>query len=75
MSEALQRCKPSKGFIEASDYTFDGGARKRIVDIANQIILVGSLLSVGAIVYAGILYTIAAGDDERIKLAKTSLKF
>lgn len=25
--------------------------------------------------YAGILYTIAAGNDERVKTAKTSLKF
>jgi len=46
-----------------------------VVEIANQIILAGSILAVGAIVYAAILYIIAAGDDERIKQAKSSLKF
>lgn len=69
-------CKPKKVIAtEGDDYAIDGGARKKVIAIANQLILAGSILSVGAIVYAGVLYTIAAGDDERIKKAKGSLKF
>ena len=76
ISSALKGCKP-KGMIEtkSGDYKFETDAKKRVIDIANQLILVGSLLAVWAIVYAGILYTIAAGDDERIKSAKNALKF
>lgn len=72
----LSRCKPQSGITSSSgDYKFDGGAREKAVGIANQIILIGSILSVGAIVYAAILYIIAAGEEERIKSAKNSLKF
>lgn len=46
-----------------------------MVRITNQLILAGSLLSVGAIVYAAILYTMAFGDSEKVKKAKSSLKF
>lgn len=76
ISSALKGCKP-KGMIEtkSGDYKFETDAKKRVIDIANQLILVGSLLAVWAIVYAGILYTIAAWDDERIKSAKNALKF
>ena len=62
--------------IEAKDnYEIAGGARQRIVDIANQIIAIGALLSVGAIVYAAFLYVAYAGDEDRVKHAKSSLKF
>ena len=57
------------------DYVIESGVRSRIVDIANNLIYIGSILAVGAIVYSAILYTIAAGDDERIKSAKNALKF
>lgn len=57
------------------DYVIESGVRSRIVDIANNLIYIGSILAVGAIVYAAILYTIAAGDEERIKAAKNALKF
>ncbi len=60
---------------KSGSYVFETDVRKRVIDIANQLILIGSILSVGVIVYAGILYTIAAGDDERIKSAKNALKF
>jgi len=75
VSQMLSNCKPGKVIDSANGYKIEDGARQKVVDIANQIILVGSLLSVGAIVYAAILYIIAAGDDERIKKAKGSLKF
>lgn len=77
VKDMLANCQPTKGVIVSKDgdYTIEDGAREKFTDIANQIILVGSILSVGALVYAAILYTIAAGDDEQIKKAKGSLKF
>ncbi len=61
MKDMLSRCKPGKVITsKGGDYTYAGGARQKAVDIANQIILIGSILSVGAIVYAAILYITAA---------------
>ncbi len=71
----LAACEPDKVITTETDYKIEWWARQKVIDIANQIILAGSILSVGAIVYASILYIIAAGDDERIKKAKGSLKF
>jgi hypothetical protein len=75
VKDMLAGCEPDKAISSEGDYKVEGGARDKVIAIANQLILAGSILSVGAIVYAGILYTIAAGDDERIKKAKGSLKF
>lgn len=47
----------------------------KVVKITNQLILAGSILSVGGIVFAAILYVIALGDGEKVKKAKTALKF
>jgi Type IV secretion system pilin len=76
VAEMLAGCKPKWQIsTESEEYTFSGGAKERVIQLINNIITVGSLLAVGAIVYAAILYTIAAGDDERIKSAKNALKF
>ena len=75
ISAALKGCKP-KWVIETKwDYVIESGVRSRIIDIANNLIYIGSILAVGAIVYAALLYTIAAWDEERIKSAKNALKF
>lgn len=37
--------------------------------------MIGSIVSVGAIAYAGFLYATTMGDDERIKKGKTAVKF
>ena len=72
----MAECKPTRGIqAEGEDYTIERGAQQKVIAIANQLISAGSILAIGAIVYAAILYTIAAGDDERIKKAKGSLKF
>ncbi len=76
VKELLAECKPNQGIeAEGEDYTIEEGAQKKVIAIANRLISAGSILAIGAIVYAAILYTIAAGDDERIKKAKGSLKF
>lgn len=49
--------------------------KAKVVRITNQLILLGSILSVGGIVFAAFLYTSALGDGEKVKKAKTSFKF
>lgn len=49
--------------------------KAKVVKITNQIIVAGSILSVGGIVFAAILYIMAMGDGEKVKKAKTALKF
>jgi hypothetical protein len=46
--------------------------RDRITLIANALISLGAVLAVGALVWAGIQYTKAFGDDESLKKAKNT---
>lgn len=46
-----------------------------MIRVTNQIIIAGSILSVGGVVFAAILYIGALGDAEKVKKAKTSLQF
>ena len=46
--------------------------KDRIVKIATWAIALGALLAVGAIVWAGIQYTKAYGEDEQLKKAKNT---
>lgn len=49
--------------------------KAKVVSITNQLIILGSILSVGGIVFASILYVTALGDGEKVKKAKTALQF
>lgn len=44
--------------------------KELVIKVAEQVIAFGSLLAIGAIVYAGIQYTVSGGDDEKLKKAK-----
>ena len=46
-----------------------------MVQITNQLIIAGSILSVGGIVFSAILYVSALGDGEKVKKAKTALQY
>lgn len=46
--------------------------KEQIKKIAERAISVGALIAVGAIVWAGIQYTKAYGEDESIKKAKNT---
>lgn len=61
--------------MDDEDYKIASGVKAKVVKITNQIILAGSLLAVGGIVYSAILYVTALGADEKIKHAKESLKY
>lgn len=59
--------------IDPSGYTSDmDGTKKMIIDISNGVISFGALLAVGALVWSGIQYTKAFGEDEKLKKAKTT---
>ena len=56
-----------------SQYTvLETEAKQKIIDIANNVISLWALLAVGAIVWSGIQYTKAFGEDEKLKKAKTT---
>lgn len=44
----------------------------RVKGIAEKAIILGGILAVGALVWAGIQYTTAYGDDEKLKHGKTT---
>lgn len=74
VSSALKDCAP-QGSIVSDDYSIEKGVKGKVVSVTNQLILLGSILSVGGIVFAAFLYTSAMGDAEGVKKAKTALKF
>lgn len=74
VQNALRGCTP-KGSLTSDDYSIAGGVKEKIVRVTNQLILVGSILAVGGIVFAAVLYTSALGDGEKVKKAKTAFKF
>ena len=65
----------SAGGITLENYTIEGGVRGKIISVANNIIMITSLLSVGAIVFAGFWMVTAYGEDETLKKGKNSLKW
>lgn len=48
------------------------GVKDMVVKVAKTVLQFGALFAVGAIVWSGIQYNIAYGDDERIKKAKNT---
>ncbi len=74
VSQALGGCTV-QGSITSDDYTIAGGVKAKVVKTTNQLIVAGSILSVGGIVFASILYVTAMGDGEKVKKAKTALQF
>ncbi|MDD5377195.1 MAG: hypothetical protein PHH16_03695 [Candidatus Gracilibacteria bacterium] len=75
VQSALDGCKPGGSIASSDGYAIDKGVKAKVVKITNQLILAGSILSVGGIVFAAILYVTALGDGEKVKKAKTALKF
>lgn len=72
----LKWCAPDGSVkSENDDYTIEGGVKTKVTNVTNQLILIGSILSVGGIVFAAFLYVSAVGDAEGVKKAKTALKF
>ena len=69
----LQGCAEGTPAIDPSLETNDEEwIKDRVKNIAKWAISLGALLAVGALVWAGIQYTKAYGEDESLKKAKTT---
>ena len=67
----LKDCAMGTKSIDPSNYSWDMiGTKKQIRDIATGAISFWALLAVGALVWSGIQYTKALGEDEKLKKAK-----
>ncbi|MDD2892019.1 MAG: hypothetical protein PHQ95_03565 [Candidatus Gracilibacteria bacterium] len=73
IQDYLKDCAPT-GSITSNAYEIKD-VKTKIVNITNKLILAGSILSVGGIVFAAILYVTALGNDEKVKKAKSALQF
>lgn len=72
-SQFLTDCARSTTGIDPSQYSADmEGTKDMIIKIANGAISFWALLAVGALVWSGIQYTKAYGEDEKLKKAKTT---
>lgn len=72
----LQDCsqvgKASQGAVDPAIGDATDSIKTLINTIAVNVIKFGALFAIGAIVWSGIQYNIAYGDDEKIKKAKTT---
>ena len=88
LSTALDGCKPpqamdstSGGFaifgmsVGLGDYSIAGGVKSKIISIANNIIVLGSLVAIGGIVFSGIHFLTAHGDEGKYKQASKGVVF
>ena len=57
------------------DYTIENGVKNRIENLTYQIIIIGWVLAVGAIVLSAVFYVIALGDEKKITDAKNALQY
>ncbi len=72
-SQILVACGAGTIWVNTLDESNDkDGVRIRIESIASVAISLWALLAVGAIVWSGIQYTKAYGEDEKLKKAKTT---
>jgi len=73
-SGMLKDCASGTNGVWVDDFKWDGkeATRALVVKIAKTVLSFGALFAVGAIVFAGIQYNTAYGDDEKIKKAKNT---
>lgn len=75
MHNALQKCSTATKWVEIkSGNNLQASALKsQVSTIASGAMRYGSLFAIAAIVVAGLMYVTAAGKDEQIKKAKTTI--
>ena len=49
--------------------------KEKTINIANRLIVVGSVFSIGAIVLGGFFYASSMGSDEKVKKGKDAIKW
>ncbi len=68
----LQSCSEGTVWIKPPAWETKTSIKERVKTIATWAISLGALFAVGALVWAGIQYTKAYGEDESLKKAKTT---
>ena len=71
---SIRNCAPEQGV------QLDGGSgldasKDRIIEVINQLIAVGSVISMGGISYAAMMFATAGGDDGKVSKAKEAAKY
>lgn len=71
---SIRNCAPEQGV------QLDGGSgldasKDRLIEIINQLIAVGSVISMGGISYAAMMFATAGGDDGKVSKAKEAAKY
>lgn len=74
LSDFLTKCKP-KQVAWYGDYKLDWGFKTQVNTWIKNISLTLWFLAVGVLVYAGMLFQFAAGEDEKINKAKNLIKY
>ncbi|QTD50733.1 hypothetical protein [Sulfidibacter corallicola] len=75
MKELLEGCRP-EGSIgrEIEDYSLtsvgETSLRARLTKVVNNLITLGAILSIGNIVFCGMIFVVYGGDEERTKQAR-----
>ncbi len=76
VTDFLSDCsKASRDKAVITDKTDRAWVKDLVKTVAERVIGFGVLFAIGAIVFAGIRYTTSAGDDEKIKSAKSTLTY
>ncbi|MDD2566257.1 MAG: hypothetical protein PHY51_05490 [Candidatus Gracilibacteria bacterium] len=68
-SKRISVTKSSNGGYEIKDF------KAKLLFITTNLVILASILAIGGIVYAGVLFTTAYGDDGKIKKAKDAIKW
>lgn len=69
----LAKCRPEGTAMSTMDIGWIEGIKQRAQTIADALIWLGSLLSVGAIVIGWFLYASSMGSDEKVKKGKNAV--
>ncbi len=72
LSQFMKACANGTYGISPDGPSDIQGIKDRIASVAKRVIQLGALLAVGALVFSGIQYTTAYGDDEKLKHAKST---
>ena len=71
----LDNCLSWSDLVDPGDGLIETGIKEKIVYWTTQLAWLLGLLSVGAIVYGGLMMTISGGEDEKIKKWKDIVKW
>lgn len=76
VSTSLDKCLSKSDLINSAwDMRVETGLKDQVIWWTNNIATLLGLLAVGAIVYGGLLMTLAGGEDEKIKKWKDVVKW